>query len=83
MFAAIDSLRVYSFTQADHGGAYDSALSRTNGALPRLVIALIVVVVALVGVLRAPARPRSRPGASCRSPCCWLPLRSSSPPSPC
>jgi serine/threonine protein kinase len=63
VFAAIDSLRVYSFTQANHGGAYDSALSRTNGALPRLVIALLVVIVALAGVMRAPARPRSRLGA--------------------
>ena len=63
VFAAIDSLRVYTFTQANHGGAYDSALSRTNGALPRLVIALLVVIGALAGVMRAPARPRSRLGA--------------------
>ena len=62
VFALVDSLRVYSFTQANHGGAYDSALAHTNGDPPRLV-SLIVVLVAMAGAMRAAARPRSRLGA--------------------
>jgi serine/threonine protein kinase len=63
LFAAVDSLRVYAFTQANPGGAFDTALSRTNGALPRAVVALAVVLVATVGVLRAAPRPKPGPGS--------------------
>ncbi len=61
-FALVDSLRVYAFTQADPGGAYDSALSRTNGSLPRAAVALVVVLVAMAGVLQTAPRPKPRPG---------------------
>lgn len=61
-FAAVDSMRVYSFTQANRGGAYDTALAHTNGALPRTAVALLVVLIALGGMWRAPARPKPRPG---------------------
>ena len=62
VFAFIDSLRVYAFTRANPGGAYDSSLAQTNGALPRLFIALVIAAIALVAVLRTPPRPRPRPG---------------------
>ena len=61
-YALVDSLRVYAFTQANQGGAYDSALSRTNGSLPRAAVALAVVVVAMAGVLKTAPRPKPRPG---------------------
>ncbi len=61
-YALVDSLRVYAFTQANQGGAYDSALSRTNGSLPRAAVALVVVVVAMAGVLKTAPRPKPRPG---------------------
>ena len=61
-FALGDSLRVYGFTQANPGGAYDTALSRTNGSLPRAFVALVVVLIAMAGVLKTAPRPRPRPG---------------------
>jgi hypothetical protein len=61
-FTLVDSLRVYAFTQANPGGAYDSALARTNASLPRACVSLIVVLVAMAGALRTPPRPRPRPG---------------------
>ena len=62
-FALVDSLRVYAFTQANPGGAYDSALARTNASLPRAAVALVVVLVAMGGVLQTAPRPRPRPGS--------------------
>ncbi len=62
-FTLIDSLRVYAFTQANPGGAYDSALAHTNASLPRACVALMVVLVAMAGALRTAPRPRSRPGS--------------------
>jgi serine/threonine protein kinase len=62
-FTLVDSLRVYAFTQANPGGAYDSALAHTNASLPRACAALIVVLVAMAGALRTAPRPRSRPGS--------------------
>jgi hypothetical protein len=61
-YALVDSLRVYAFTQSDHGGAYDSALARTNASLPRASVALIVFLVAMAGVLKTAPRPKPRPG---------------------
>jgi serine/threonine protein kinase len=61
-FALADSLRVYAFTQANPGGAYDTALSRTNGSLPRAAVALLVVLIAMAGVLRTAPRPKPRAG---------------------
>jgi hypothetical protein len=63
LFALVDSLRVYAFTQADPGGAYDSALARTNASLPRAAVALVVVLVAAAGALQTPPRPKPRPGS--------------------
>lgn len=61
-FALTDSLRVYAFTQANPGGAYDTALSRTNGSLPRAAVAVMVVLIAMAGVLKTAPRPKPRPG---------------------
>ncbi len=61
-YALADSLRVYAFTQANPGGAYDTALARTNGSLPRAAVALVVVVSAMAGVLKTAPRPKPRPG---------------------
>ncbi|HEX4429008.1 MAG TPA: serine/threonine-protein kinase [Frankiaceae bacterium] len=61
-FALADSLRVYAFTQANPGGAYDTALSRSNGSLPRAAVALAVVLIAMAGVLRTAPRPKPRAG---------------------
>jgi serine/threonine-protein kinase len=61
-YAVVDSIRVYAFTQADRGGAYDSSLARTNASLPRAVVALIVFGIALAGVLKTAPRPKPRPG---------------------
>ncbi len=62
-FTLVDSLRVYAYTQANPGGAYDSALARTNASLPRAAVALVVVLVAMAGVLQTAPRPKSRPGS--------------------
>ena len=62
IYTLVDSLRVYAYTQANPGGAYDSSLARTNGSLPRAAVALIVVLVAMAGVLQTPPRPKPRPG---------------------
>jgi hypothetical protein len=62
-FTLVDSLRVYAFTQANPGGAYDSALAHTNASIPRASVSLIVVLVAMAGALKTAPRPRSRPGS--------------------
>ena len=62
-FAAVDSLRVYGFTRVNHGGAYDSALSHTGATLPRAAVGAIVLLVALNGVRRVPARPKPHPSS--------------------
>ena len=61
-YALIDSLRAYLFTGASLTGAYAGSAAHTDGALPRAVIGAAVVVVAALGVRRAPRRPRPRPG---------------------
>jgi serine/threonine protein kinase len=60
-FIAVDSLRVYAFTQANPGGAYSNSFAEANGALPRAIFGVIVVLFALTGVLRPPPRPQPRP----------------------
>ncbi|HEX4016921.1 MAG TPA: protein kinase [Frankiaceae bacterium] len=61
-YALADSLRVYAFTQANPGGAYDTALARTNASLPRAAVALVVVLVAMTGLLKTAPRPKPRQG---------------------
>jgi serine/threonine protein kinase len=59
-FAAVDSLRVYTFTHANAGGAYSGA-DEVSAALPRAILGLLIALIALSGVLRPPPRPKPRP----------------------
>ena len=62
LFALVDSLRVYAFSHADPSGLYGSSIAHTSGAIPRATLAILVVLLAMTGVLRPPARPKPRPG---------------------
>ncbi len=64
-FALVDSLRVYAFTQANTGGAYDSALARTNASLPRAAVALSSSWWQWPECCRPPRDPSPAPGRSC------------------
>ncbi len=63
LFAAVDSWRVYAFASTGPGGGYHSAISHTNGALPRALVGLAVALVALTGVRHVPPRPKPRPSS--------------------